>query len=87
MFNIFLILHAILAIILILAVLMQRSDGGALGGLGGGSANFSGMLEGRRSADFLTRFTTIVGVLFLATVFLAILTKKIMRPLLLKTRK
>ena len=77
MFNIFLILHAILAIILILAVLMQRSDGGALGGLGGGSANFSGMLEGRRSADFLTRFTTIVGVLFLAnSLFLAILTKK-----------
>ena len=51
MFNIFLILHAILAIVLILSVLLQRSDGGALGGLGGG-ANFSGMLEGRRSADF-----------------------------------
>ena len=77
MFNIFLILHAVLAIILILAVLMQRSDGGALGGLGGGSTNFSGMLEGRRSTDFLTRFTTIVGVLFLAnSLFLAILTKK-----------
>ena len=39
MFNIFLILHAILAIVLILSVLLQRSDGGALGGLGGG-ANF-----------------------------------------------
>ena len=65
MFNIFLILHAILAIVLILSVLLQRSDGGALGGLGGG-ANFSGMLEGRRSADFLTKLTTIIGVLFLA---------------------
>ena len=34
------------------------------------------MLEGRRSADFLTKFTTIIGVLFLAnSLFLAILTK------------
>ena len=65
MFNVFLILHAILALVLILSVLLQRSDGGALGGLGGG-ANFSGMLEGRRSADFLTKLTTIIGVLFLA---------------------
>ena len=63
MFNVFLILHAILALVLILSVLLQRSDGGALGGLGGG-ANFSGMLEGRRSADFLTKLTTIIGVLF-----------------------
>ena len=77
MFNIFLILHAILAVVLILSVLLQRSDGGALGGLGGGSTNFSGMLEGRRSADFLTKLTTVIGVLFLAnSLFLAILTKK-----------
>lgn len=76
MFNLFLILHAVLAIILILSILLQRSDGGALGGLGGGSANFSGMLEGRRSADFLTKLTTVVGILFLAnSLFLAILTK------------
>ena len=34
------------------------------------------MLEGRRSADFLTKLTTIIGVLFLAnSLFLAILTK------------
>ena len=76
MFNLFLIIHAILAIILICSILLQRSDGGALGGLGGGSSNFSGMLEGRRSADFLTKLTTVVGALFLAnSLFLAILTK------------
>ncbi len=75
MFNIFLILHAILALILILAILLQRSDGSALGGLGGGG-NFSGMLEGRRSVDFLTKLTTVVAALFLAnSLFLAILTK------------
>ncbi len=76
MFNLFLILHALLAIVLIFSVLLQRSDGGALGGLGGGAGNFSGMLQGRRSADFLTKLTTVVGVLFLAnSLFLAILTK------------
>ena len=59
---------------------LQRSDGGALGGLGGGSSNFSGMLEGRRSADFLTKLTTVVGALFLAnSLFLAILTKSKMK--------
>ena len=47
MFNLFLIIHAILALTLIVIILLQRSDGGALGGIGGGS--FSGMLTGRSS--------------------------------------
>ena len=72
MFNLFLILHAILAIILIVVILLQRSDGGALGGIGGGS--FSGMLTGRSSANFLTKFTAIIAALFLGnSLFLAIL--------------
>ena len=33
------------------------------------------MLEGRRSADFLTKLTTIIGVLFLANSLFFILTK------------
>ena len=37
MFNLFLIIHAILALTLIVIILLQRSDGGALGGIGGGS--------------------------------------------------
>ncbi len=73
MFNLFLILHAILAIALIITVLLQRSDGGALGGIGGGG-NFSGMLTGRSSANFLTKVTGIIAALFLAnSLFLAIL--------------
>ena len=56
-------------------MLLQRSDGRRFRWLGGG-ANFSGMLEGRRSADFLTKLTTIIGVIFLAnSLFLAMLTK------------
>ena len=63
MFNLFLIIHAILALILVVIILIQRSDGGALGGIGGGS--FSGMLTGRSSANFLTKLTAIVAALFL----------------------
>ena len=72
MFNIFLIIHAFLAIFLIVIILLQRSDGGALGGLGGG--NFSGMLTGRSSANLLTKLTAVIAALFLAnSLLLAVL--------------
>ena len=72
MFNLFLIIHAILALTLIVIILLQRSDGGALGGIGGGS--FSGMLTGRSSANFLTKLTAVIAALFLGnSLFLAIL--------------
>ena len=88
MFNLFLIIHAVLAVILILSILLQRSDGSALGGLGGGSSNFPGMLEGRRSADFLTKLTTVIGALFLAnSLFLAILTKNKNNNTMLQTEE
>ncbi len=72
MFNLFLIIHAFLALTLIIIILMQRSDGGALGGIGGGS--FSGMLTGRSSANFLTKLTAVIAALFLGnSLLLAIL--------------
>ena len=82
MFDIFLIIHAILAIALIVVILLQRSDGGALGGIGGG--NFSGMLTGRSSANFLTKLTSIIAGLFLAnSLLLAILSGKINKSLII----
>ena len=72
MFNLFLIIHAFLALTLIIIILIQRSDGGALGGIGGGS--FSGMLTGRSSANFLTKITAVIAALFLGnSLLLAIL--------------
>ena len=70
MFNLFLIIHAILALTLIVIILLQRSDGGALGGIGGGS--FSGMLTGRSSANFLTKLTAVIAALFLANSLLGL---------------
>ena len=76
MFNLFLILHAVLALVLIVIILLQRSDGGALGGIGGG--NFSGMLTGRSSANFLTKFTAVIAALFLCnSLLLAILSSNL----------
>ena len=82
MFDVFLIIHAILAIALIVVILLQRSDGGALGGIGGG--NFSGMLTGRSSANFLTKLTAILAALFLSnSLLLAILSGKINKSLII----
>ena len=60
--NILLIIHAILAILLIGIVLIQRAEGGALG-IGGGSDGMSP----RGSADLLTRSTALIASLFIIT--------------------
>ena len=59
--NILLILNIILAIILVLLVLMQKSEGGALG-LGISQDNF--MLS-RSAGGFMTKATAIVATLFI----------------------
>ena len=60
--NILLIIHAILAILLIGIVLIQRAEGGALG-IGGGSDGMSP----RGSDDLLTRSTALIASLFIIT--------------------
>lgn len=72
MTTIFLVIHIILAVALVVVVLLQRSDGGALGGLGGGG--FAGVMSGRQSANMLTRVTSFVAAAFIGTsLILAIL--------------
>lgn len=66
MTNILLTLHVILAIGIIIVILLQRSDGGALGGIGGGMS-FGGIMSGRGSANFLTRLTAILAAAFIAS--------------------
>ena len=51
----------ILAVILIISILLQRSEGGALG-LGVSQDNFSST---RTVGNFLTKFTSIVAALFI----------------------
>lgn len=60
MFTFLLVLHALIAAALVAVILMQRSEGGGLG-TGGGPA---GLMTARGAADFLTRTTAVLAVMF-----------------------
>ncbi len=60
MFTFLLVLHACIATILVVVILIQKSEGGGLG-MGGSPA---GLMSARGAADFLTRATTILATLF-----------------------
>ena len=62
MTQIILVVHVILAITMIGVVLLQRSEGGALG-IGGGG----GLMSGRSQSNFLTRATAVLAGLFMLT--------------------
>ena len=61
--NILITLNIILAIILVITILLQRNEGGALG-LGVSQDNFT---SSRSAGDFLTKFTSILAVFFIIT--------------------
>jgi preprotein translocase subunit SecG len=61
--SVLIVIHILIVIALIAVVLLQRSEGGALGA-GGGSGNF---MTGRGQANALSRATAILGALFFAT--------------------
>jgi preprotein translocase subunit SecG len=61
--TVLLVIHLMLVAALIALVLLQRSEGGALG-IGGGGANF---MASRGTGNVLTRTTTILAALFFAT--------------------
>jgi preprotein translocase subunit SecG len=63
MSTVLLVIHAMIAVALIGVVLLQRSEGGALG-IGGGSGGF---MTGRGAANFLTRVTAGLAAGFFAT--------------------
>lgn len=60
------VVHVLIAIALVGVILLQKSDGGALGSMGGGSG-MSGFMTGRSTANLLTRTTAILAVAFFAT--------------------
>ena len=71
LFPIVLTIHLLLAIGLVGVVLLQRSEGGALG-IGGGGG--SGLLTGRAAGNLLTRTTAILaGSFFVTSLVLAVL--------------
>lgn len=71
MANVLLIVLLIISIILTGLILIQRSEGGALGiGGGGGGGGGGGFMSGRGTADLVTRMTGVFGAIFLAVCLL-----------------
>ncbi len=63
MSSVLLVLQLIVAIFLVAVILMQRSNGGALKGLGGGDS-IGGLISARGKGNILTRATAILATLF-----------------------
>ena len=61
--NIILIVNVVLAIVLVGVILLQKSEGGALG-LGASQESF---ISSRSAGSFLTKTTTIIATLFIIT--------------------
>lgn len=61
--TVLIVIHLLIVVALIAVVLLQRSEGGALG-MGGGAGSF---FTGRGQANALTRATAILAGLFFAT--------------------
>jgi preprotein translocase subunit SecG len=78
MTQVLLIIHLFLALALVIVVLLQRSEGGALG-MGGGT--MGGMMTARGSANLLTRATGVIAACFLvSSLTLAILSSSNRAP-------
>ena len=61
--TVIIVIHLMVVLALIAVILVQRSEGGALG-IGGGGGN---IFSARGTANILTRATTILAVVFFAT--------------------
>ena len=71
--NFVLILNVILAILLIFTILLQKSEGGALG-IGASQDSF---ISSRAAGSFLTKITAIIATLFIITsISLTIMSKE-----------
>ena len=71
MATVLLVIHIMIALALIGVVLLQRSEGGALGIGGGGGGGF---MSGRGAANFLTRVTAgLAGAFFFTSLVLSLI--------------
>lgn len=84
MTTVLLVIHLLIALTMIGMVLLQRSEGGALGiggGGGGAGGGMGGLMTGRGTANLLSRTTAILAVCFMSTsLLLTILAKQDAEP-------
>jgi preprotein translocase subunit SecG len=81
MTAIILVIHLLIALALIGTVLLQRSEGGALGIGGGGGAGGGAMFSSRGAANVLTRATAgLAAAFFVTSISLTILARDTQTP-------
>lgn len=79
MSTVIVVIHLLLAVALVSVILLQKSEGGALG-IGGGGG-MSGFMTGRSTANLLTRTTAILAVcFFLTSIALAVIAARSRAP-------
>ena len=64
--TVLVVIQLLVSIALVIVVLLQRSEGGALG-MGGSGGGLGGLFSPRGAGDALTRTTAILAVAFFAT--------------------
>jgi preprotein translocase subunit SecG len=73
-----LVLQVVIALLMIVLVLLQKSDGDSLGGIGGGSGGLNSVMSSKSSANFLTKLTmSLVGFFMLNCLVLALISSKL----------
>lgn len=63
MFNTLLFIHLVISLLLIVIILIQKTSTDGLSGIGGGGNNM-GLVSGRAAANFLTKTTIFLAVIF-----------------------
>lgn len=80
MSTVLLVIHLMIASALVGVVLLQRSEGGALG-IGGGGGGGGGFMTGRGTANLLTRLTAgLAAAFFVTSILLTILAQQSVAP-------
>jgi preprotein translocase subunit SecG len=64
--TVLVVIQLLVSIALVIVVLLQRSEGGALG-MGGSGGGLGGLFSPRGAGDALTRTTAVLAVVFFAT--------------------
>ena len=76
MATVLLVVHLMIASALVAVVLLQRSEGGALG-MGGGGGGAGGFMTGRGTANMLTRLTAgLAAAFFLTSICLTLIAQQ-----------
>ncbi len=69
-------MQVVIAVVMIILVLLQKSDGDSLSGIGGGSGGANSIISSRASANILTKITMVLIAIFMANcLILAVLSK------------